>query len=83
MSNKDPHRPVAMPTMIMPEDICLNNQTVGNLRKFLESFPDDAKVVISGIGESFASYDCQIACNFEFQRDQKLVQFIVGMPVEI
>ena len=60
------------------ETICLNNQTVGNLKKYLAGFPDDARVIISGIGESYQDHDCQIACNFEQQEKANVVQFIPG-----
>lgn len=65
----------------MDEAIRHNNQTVGNLRKYLAGFPDDAKIVISGIGENYADHDCQIACNFSHQEKENTVQFILGLRI--
>ena len=50
---------------IEQDGICLNQQTVGNLKLYLNRFPDNARVFISGVGKSYDNYDCQIACNFE------------------
>jgi len=63
--------------------ICLNHQTVGNLKAYLDRFPDDAKVVISGIGPNYDDVDCQIACNVEHQEQENVVQFILGMPASM
>lgn len=62
------------------EGICLNNQTVGNLKKYLSRFPEDAKVVITTTDREgdYHNYDCQIACNFEHQHETNVVQFILG-----
>ena len=61
-------------------DIRINNMDVGNLKKYLDNFPDDAKVVIAGQGAKFEDLDCQIACNFDHQRSENVVQFTVGLP---
>lgn len=58
--------------------IRLNHQTVGNLKQYLSGFPDDAKVMISGVGENYTDHDCQIACNFEVQEKKNVVQFVLG-----
>ena len=65
----------------MDKAIRLNNQTVDNLKKYLDGFPDDAKVMISGVGTNYKDYDCQIACNFEHQEKENTVQFVLGLPV--
>ena len=64
------------------ESICLNDQTVGNLKRYLNQYPDNAKVVISSMDKkgNYIDYDCQIACNFEHQQKENVVQFIPGMP---
>lgn len=63
------------------ESICLNNQTVGNLKKYLTRFPNSAKVVIAGVGKNYIDYDCQIACNFEHQEKTNTVMFTLGLPI--
>ena len=70
---------VAMPTM-GHNGICLNHQTAGNLIKYLQTFPADAKVVIHSVDRTgdFRNFDCQIGCNFEYQQENNLVQFILG-----
>ena len=67
------------------ETICLNDQTVGNLKKYLARFPDDAKVVIHCTDKSgsYHNYDCQIGCNFDYQEENNTVQFCLGFPVDL
>ncbi len=55
--------------------VCLNNQTTGNLIKYLQGFPDDAKITI---WHNYKTYDCQICCNFEHQQKQNTVQVMTG-----
>jgi len=55
--------------------VCLNFQTVGNLKKYLEQFPNDFKVVIHS---DYKTRDCVIACNYENQIESKTVQLIPG-----
>jgi len=64
------------------EAICLNNQTVGNLKKYLARFPDDAAVVIysTDMNGNCINFDCQIACNFEHQVETNTIQFVLGLP---
>lgn len=66
----------------MDETIRLSNQTVGNLKKYLAGFPDDAKVTISGVGDHYTDHDCQIACNFEHQKEKNTVQLTLGDLIE-
>jgi len=65
--------------------ICLNNQTVGNLKKYLSRFPDDAKVSIHNVDRqgNYVTYDCQIACNFEHQEKTKEALLILGTPRDL
>jgi len=74
-----------MPTKIMSKGkgVCLNNQTVGNLKRYLDLYPDNAKVVITHTDRegNYINYDCQIACNFEHQEKENVIQFILGMPI--
>ena len=67
------------------ESIQLNNQTVGNLKRYLESFPDDAKVVIYTMDENmnYKHYDCLIACNFNQQHENNMVQLLIGNRLAI
>lgn len=58
--------------------VCLNSQTVRNLKNYLSGFPNDAKVIIS---DDFKNFDCVIACNFEHQTKNKTVQLIHGFRV--
>lgn len=55
-----------------------HNQTVGNLKQYLERFPDDAGVVVSGIGENYNNHDCQIARSFGRQKKNNTVEFVLG-----
>ncbi|MCJ7483923.1 MAG: hypothetical protein MUO31_13270 [Thermodesulfovibrionales bacterium] len=64
-------------TPIFNDDICLNNQTVGNLKKYLAHFSDDAKVIIH---HACIVYDCQICCNFEHQEETNTAQLMLGFP---
>lgn len=65
------------------EPICLNNQTVGNLKKYLSRFPDDASVVIHAKLNSgeWANCDCCIACNFEYQQKENIAILYCGLIV--
>lgn len=61
--------------------ICLNNQTVGNLKRYLEEFPDDARVVIHAYSHNHQDYkifDCQIGCNIEHQKETNRVILLKG-----
>jgi len=62
------------------EGVCLNNQTVGNLKKYLRKFPNDARVVITSTDSegNYRNFDCKIACNFEHQFKTNTVQLILG-----
>ena len=63
-------------TVTKHEDgICLNNQRVGNLIKYLKGFPPEAKVEI---WHDNKSHDCQICCNFEHQKEKLTVQLMLG-----
>ena len=66
------------------EGICLNHQTVGNLKKYLAQFPDNAKVVIHSADRTgdYRNFDCQIGCNFEHQHQENIVQFILGWMID-
>ena len=66
------------------EGICLNNQTVGNLKKYLSQFPNDAKVVIHSAdrGGVYYNFDCQIACNFDHQHETNTVQLLMGWMID-
>jgi len=66
------------------EGVTLTNQTAGNLKKYLERFPSDARVVIHDTdrGGSYHLYDCVIGCNFEYQENNKTVIFACGFVVE-
>lgn len=73
------HKYVAMPTFT-DGGICLNHQKVGNLKKYLDRFPDDAEVVISGTDSegNYHHFDCCIGCNFDFQTEHKRVVLSLG-----
>ena len=60
--------------------VCLNNQTVGNLKKYLDRFPDDAEVVIVAANKegNYHHWDCWIGCNFEYQESHKRVVLHTG-----
>ena len=62
--------------------ISLNQQTVGNLKNYLNEFSDDAKVSIHHVDRegNYITYDCQIACNFEHQKETNEALFLLGMP---
>ena len=59
--------------------IILNNQTVGNMKKYLDQFPDDAKMVIA---TENGNRDCQIASNFDNQIYKNCVMLINGMVTD-
>ena len=61
--------------------ICLNDQTVGNLKKYLNLFPKDAKVVITDWKQG--NFDCCICCNFEHQIKTNIVQLMAARPIEV
>ena len=73
------HEYVAMPH-IRQDGICLNNQSAGNLIKYLQHFPADARVVITAADRegNYQNYDAQIACNFEHQEKTQTVQLVLG-----
>ncbi len=73
------HEYVAMPHL-RQDGICLNNQTAGNLIKYLQTFPADAHVVITAVDSAGddRNYDAQIACNFEHQEKTQTVQLLLG-----
>ena len=83
MANQKEHRMVAMPA-IRTDGISLNHQTVGNLTKYLQMFPADAKVVIHNTDRTgdYRIFDCQIACNFDHQKENNLVQLMPGWMVD-
>ena len=58
------------------KSVRLNNQTVGNLKKYLDRFPNDAKVFI--VDGQYKNRDCQICCNFDHQEEKNTVQFMLG-----
>ena len=66
------------------ESICLNNQTAGNLGRYLKGFPPDARVVIHGTDSEgcYQNYDCQIGCNFEYQEKAKTVILFRGFVTD-
>lgn len=57
------------------EIICLNMQTAGNMIKYLQRFPADAKMVIHTTDKNgvYRNYDCQIGCNFDYQEEANTV----------
>jgi len=59
----------------VPDGICLNNQTVDNLIKYLQQYPDNARVTI---WHDYKTFDCQICCNFEHQKKTNTVQVMTG-----
>ena len=59
--------------------ICLNNQTTGNLITYLQRFPKNAKVTI---WHDYKTYDCQICCNFEHQKETKTAMLMLGFVVD-
>ena len=61
-------------------NINLNDQTVGNLKKYLDSFPDNTRVVIYDLDENnyYQVYDCQIACNFKQQHESNMILLLKG-----
>ena len=67
------------------DGIRLNAQTVGNLKRYLSQFPDNARVVINATDRegNYIEWDCQIACNFEHQHETNTVKFILGMVADI
>lgn len=58
--------------------VCLNNQKVGNLIKYLQRFPADAVVTV---WHDYKEFDCQICCNTEHQIDTNNVQLMLGQFV--
>ena len=60
--------------------ICLNNQTVGNLKKYLSGFKNDAKVIMR-TGENY--FDVEIGCNEDYQKKVQEVLLLKGFPVEV
>ena len=66
--------------IIIPEGISLNCMTAGNLIKYLQTFPESAKVVITHTDRdgNYINSDCQIACNFECQYERNVIQFVIG-----
>ncbi len=66
------------------ESICLNDQTVGNFKKYLAMFPDDARIVIHSTDHEdyYHNYDCQIGCNFDHQKETNTVMVFQGFVVE-
>lgn len=60
------------------QSVCLNNQTVENLIKYLQRFPADAKVQI---WHDYKDYDCNICCNTEHQIETNTVQLMLGQFV--
>lgn len=76
MVTKKTHLKNSKVVMSEPEKgICLNNQTVGNMRKYLKDFPDDAKITI---WHDYKTFDCQICCNFERQKETSTVMLMLG-----
>jgi len=70
--------------LLKQKPVRVNQQTAGNLIKYLKSFPKDAKVVIHNHNENYGYYvsDCQIACNFEHQKETNQVMFTLGNFIE-
>lgn len=60
--------------------ICLNEQTAGGLRRYLKTFPDNAKVVLA---YDSAEKDVVICCNFEHQRKTNKVMLMPGRSLRI
>ena len=64
----------------MKQSICLNNQTAGNLIRYLQEFPADAKVTI---WHSYKEYDCVICCNDKHQKEENKAQLMLGEFIQI
>jgi len=62
------------------DSVCLNDQTVGNLKKYLNRFPDDAKVYI---WHDYKNWDAVICCNFEHQEADNIVQIMLGQFISM
>ena len=77
MAKKNEHAMVAMPTGMQVDDgaVCINHMNVKNLKKHLNQFPEDAEVTIH---HDYKYYDCQIAINFEHQKETNEVMLLVG-----
>ena len=84
MTNQKNSDYVAMPHLT-PDAICLNNQTVGNLKRYLDTFPDEAEVVISATDRegNYHHWDCCIGCNFEFQREHNRIVLSLGFTKDL
>lgn len=66
------------------EIVCLNEQTVGNMKKYLNRFPDDARIIIHArlnAGE-YRNFDCCIGCNFDYQQENNMVFLYPGLFVD-
>lgn len=61
------------------ESICLNNQTTTNLIQYLRQFPPGSPVKIS---HDYKNWDCQIACNFEHQKETGIAQLMLGLFID-
>jgi hypothetical protein len=71
-------------TMSTKQDEHINHQTVGNLKRYLEHFPDDAKVRIYAddlLSGTWLNHDCRVGGDFEHQHETNTVQFFLGLPM--
>ena len=55
----------------------VNDLTIASLKKYLDTFPDDAKIVLHE-WETNSDFRVQIACNFEHQEENNIVILTKG-----